>query len=382
MNTGFDTHIAAEALPDAAREAGVPTRSPKLNGMLRQVPIGTEFGQAKFRVINVSPFCLYLFFSWHFHWQAMPDSVAYGALGYIAYAVCWVFVVHFSILGTTVRRTIAATLDQALPALGMYLAGFVAGWVAWVPALGAIGSGLRFGTNYSWLSAAVGGPLMAAAFYLSVDWSSIPAVATGIVLANVLVPLYVVALVKRMEGEKQAFALRAAHFEAATKHDPLTGLLNRAGFADVFTALFAEDGTQQKKTAVLLLDLDGFKAINDACGHAAGDDMLKTVAAALLKCVRGSDKVARLGGDEFGVLLRNAHDARMAETLATRMLDAIQQIPMSRDGLQLGASIGICLLPHADLRTYDDVLKTADRLMYQAKASGKNQFRTLTELSS
>jgi diguanylate cyclase (GGDEF)-like protein len=377
MTTGFEDSTAANA-------SNVPaSASPStLSGMLRQAPIGTEFGQAKFRVVNVSPFCLYLFFSWYFNWQAIPDSVAIGALGYIAYAVCWVFVVHFSLLGVTPRRTIAATLDQALPALGMYLAGFFAGWVAWVPALGAVGSGLRFGTRYSWLSAAVGGPLMAGAFYCSADWSSIPAVATGIVLANVLVPLYVVALVKRMESEKQAFALRAAHFEAATKHDPLTGLLNRAGFADVFTAFLATDAAQQEKTAVLLLDLDGFKAINDACGHAAGDDMLKTVASALLQCVRTSDKVARLGGDEFGILLRNVNDAGAAEGLATRMLDAIQQIPTARNHLQLGASIGICVLPHTDLRTYDDVLKTADHLMYQAKASGKNQFRTLAELSS
>jgi hypothetical protein len=179
---------------------------------LGNAPIGTEFGQAKFRIVNVTPFCLYLFFAWYCQWQVVPASVAFGALGYIAYAVIWVFVVRFSMINVTARRTIAAVLDQALPALGMYLAGFLAGLVAWVPALGSIGSGLRFGTRYTWISSAVGGPLMAAAFFFSPDWHSIPGVASGIVLANVLVPLYVVALVKRMEREKKTFELRAAHF--------------------------------------------------------------------------------------------------------------------------------------------------------------------------
>jgi two-component system sensor histidine kinase RpfC len=166
--------------------------------------IGTEMGQAKFRVVNVTPFCLYLILAWHFHWHRIPWSVAIGAAGYIAYAVLWVFVVRFSLLGVVPRRTLAAMLDQALPALGMYLAGFVAGLVAWVPTLGAIGSGLRFGTRYAWVSAAVGGPLMSAAFYFSPDWHAVASVATGIVLVNVLLPLYVVVLVQRLEQEKAA----------------------------------------------------------------------------------------------------------------------------------------------------------------------------------
>src|SRR4051812_11541124 len=108
---------------DSASDVRASASPSTLSGKLRQGLIGTELGQAKFRVVNVSPFCLYLFFSWYFNWQAIPYSVAIGALGYIAYAVCWVLVVHFSLLGVTPRRTIAATLDQALPALGMYLAG-------------------------------------------------------------------------------------------------------------------------------------------------------------------------------------------------------------------------------------------------------------------
>jgi diguanylate cyclase (GGDEF)-like protein len=204
-----------------------------------------------------------------------------------------------------------------------------------------------------------------------------PGIAAGIVLANVLVPLYVVALVKRIESDKQTFELRAAHFEAATKHDSLTGLLNRQGFADVFVDLLMPDVRQREVSAVLLLDLDGFKAINDACGHAAGDDVLKAVASSLAGCVRRSDKVARLGGDEFGILIRHINDDSNAEWLAGKILGAITQVDTPRNDLRLGASIGICVLPHPDLDTFEDILNAADRLMYEAKAAGKNQFRTL-----
>lgn len=346
-----------------------------------QIEADSEFAQAKLRIFNVTPFCLYLILAWHFNWHTVSVNVVIGAAGYIAYAFLWILVVRFSILHVTTRRTIAAILDQALPALGMYLAGFLAGLVAWVPALGSIGSGLRFGTRYTWLSSIVGGPLMVAAFYFSEDWSTIPAVAGGIVLVNVLVPLYVVAQVKKLEHAKQAFELRAAHFEEATKHDYLTGLLNRTGFADQLEELFKPGVTSGEMNAVLLLDLDGFKAINDACGHAAGDAILKEVALCLTRCVRISDKVARLGGDEFGILLRHIIDEKNAELLVEKMLRAIGDIALVRKDLQLGASVGICVLPHADLRTYEDVLKSADSLMYEAKAAGKNQFCTLSKFA-
>jgi diguanylate cyclase (GGDEF)-like protein len=341
----------------------------------QQSGIGTEIGQAKFRVLNVTPFCLYLVLAWQFGWHRVPLGVAIGAVGYIAYAVIWVFVVRFAVFDTTVRRSIAAILDQALPALGMYLAGFLAGLVAWVPTLGAIGNGLRFGTRYAWLSAAVGGPLMSAAFYFSKDWHSVPGVAAGIVLVNVLLPLYVVVLVKKLEQEKQAFELRAAHFEEATKRDEMTGVLNRAGFADVYRELCSAGAQQRQMCAVLLVDLDGFKSINDACGHDEGDRILKAVAAALMKCVRSSDRVARLGGDEFAILLRHINDEKNAESVAAKILAAMPQ-PVQR-GLALGASIGICVL-QADVLSYEDALKTADLLMYEAKAAGKNQYRLRT----
>lgn len=345
----------------------------------RPVADPSELAQAKLRIVNVSSFCSYLILAWYFDWQAVSGRLAFAAAGYIAYAVLWLPVVRLSLFGATRRRTAAAILDQALPALGMYLAGFLAALVAWVPALGSVGSGLRFGRRYTILSSAVGGPLLALAFYCSAEWHAIPAVAAGIVLCNMILPLYIVHLVQRLEHDKHTFEVRAAHFEAATKQDALTGLLNRTGFADVMDELLAAPPDRQERSAVLLLDLDGFKSINDHCGHAAGDDVLKAVAVALTGCLRVSDNVSRLGGDEFGVSLRHLADTRSAELLAGEMLKAIARVLTPLPGFTLGASIGICVLPHRALRTRDEILDAADGLMYDAKAAGKNQFRVLSD---
>jgi diguanylate cyclase (GGDEF)-like protein len=337
-------------------------------------PVGSEFSQAKLRVMNVAPFCVYLILAWCFHWSTASLSVVIGASGYIAYAVLWVFVVRFSILDTRLRRVLAAIFDQVLPAIGFYLAGFVSGLVAWAPAVGSIGSGVRFGTSYAKLSSAVGGLAISAAFFFSSDWRSVPAVAAGIVLGNVLLPLYVVRLVKRLEEEKHAFERLAEHLEVANKRDPLTGVLNRAGFEDVLQELRAVDALTEK-IAVLILDLDGFKAINDASGHNAGDNVLKAVASVLIDCVRQSDRVARLGGDEFGIVLRHIVSEENAERRAAEILSAIGRVDTSHDELRLGASIGICILPNQHLRTNEEIIEAADRLMYKAKTAGKNQFR-------
>jgi diguanylate cyclase (GGDEF)-like protein len=334
-----------------------------------------EVNQAQFRVVNVSPFCIYLILAWHFHWQQVHTSVVVGAVGYLGYAACWFFIVCRANASSPTRRVIAAVFDQALPALAMYLAGFLAGYVAWVSALGSIGSGLRFGSQYTWLSVAVGAPLMSAAFFLSPEWRSIPEVAAGVVFANVLIPLYAVLLVKRFEERNQTLEQQAAYFEAASKRDALTGLLNRTGFMAALTELHRRAVEQEQKIAVLVLDLDGFKQINDTCGHAAGDDMLKAIATALAEALRDSDRIGRLGGDEFGIVLPNVGKRADVEDLATTLLRAIEGVAAPHLHLGVSASIGACLVTHHRIEDSEQIIAAADRLMYEAKTNGKKQFR-------
>jgi diguanylate cyclase (GGDEF)-like protein len=336
-----------------------------------------ELSQARFRCLNVSPFCLYLVFAGYFHWQHVHTSLAIGAAAYIGYAAVWFFIVCRAHSASPTRRVVAAIFDQALPALGMYLAGFMAGYVAWVSALGAIGSGLRYGSQYTWLSVVVGAPLLSAAFFLSPEWRTIPEVAAGIVLANVLIPLYAVLLVRRFEERNHKLERQAAYFEAASKRDALTGLLNRTGFMCALTELHQRASKQEQRIAVLVLDLDGFKLINDTCGHAAGDEMLKMIAISLAEQLRDSDQIGRLGGDEFGIVLSNVSNRTDVERLATKLLSAASAIKMPHMHLGVSASIGVYLVSHHPVKASEQIIATADGLMYEAKVGGKNQFRLL-----
>ncbi len=150
-------------------------------------------------------------------------------------------------------------------------------------------------------------------------------------------------------------------------HDPLTGLPNRSMLMQRSRRIeaLARDGEQ---TALLMLDLDHFKEINDTLGHHVGDELLRLVAARLLSVMREGDMVARLGGDEFAVLCPGLADVRDADKLATRFLAALAEpFALEQISLHIGASIGIALYPmHAD--SIEQLVQRSDIALYQAKA--------------
>jgi diguanylate cyclase (GGDEF)-like protein len=157
-------------------------------------------------------------------------------------------------------------------------------------------------------------------------------------------------------------------------HDQLTGLANRGLLLHAVTmALFVPLGDRPRDFALLYIDLDGFKAINDTHGHAAGDDVLRTVSQRLKQFTRPGDTVARLGGDEFVMLCLDV-DAARAETLGQQVRAAVQ-VPMTIDGiaLQIGSSIGVLAatdIDHRHLMDAEQVLQAADSAMYIAKRQG------------
>lgn len=156
-------------------------------------------------------------------------------------------------------------------------------------------------------------------------------------------------------------------------HDPLTGLPNRMLFAAHLSHALARAQRYRKNLALLFLDLDGFKAVNDTLGHARGDILLQTVAARLRRHVRESDLVARFGGDEFIILLEDIHDVDAAGQVARNLLEALTlPIPLEQHTASIGASIGISHYPH-DAQDAETLLRHADAAMYQAKALGKNR---------
>jgi diguanylate cyclase (GGDEF)-like protein len=155
--------------------------------------------------------------------------------------------------------------------------------------------------------------------------------------------------------------------------DPLTQLGNRAMFIN-----HAEDAlgdADETMTAVIIIDLDGFKDVNDTYGHAAGDELLKTTAARLNANVRANDTVSRLGGDEFVVLLPRLVDDTIADTVADRILrDLLQPLVVGEVMLSIRASAGIAITRGSG-HDVDEVLREADQALYQAKAEGKGVAR-------
>ncbi|MDT8376123.1 MAG: GGDEF domain-containing protein [Mariprofundaceae bacterium] len=157
-------------------------------------------------------------------------------------------------------------------------------------------------------------------------------------------------------------------------HDHLTGLPNRALFYDRLQQALAHAHRNRKPVALLILDLDHFKPINDELGHEYGDRALVEVAGRLLQCVRATDSVARIGGDEFAIILVDVDSEKAACKTAEKVIAAIgQPLMLKSSRYALGASIGICMaLP--DENDMEGMVSRADSAMYLAKESGKNRY--------
>jgi len=157
-------------------------------------------------------------------------------------------------------------------------------------------------------------------------------------------------------------------------HDVLTGLPNRMLFADRLVLAIAQAKRRQGTMAVMMLDLDGFKSINDTYGHHIGDQLLQSVGDRLTRTLREGDTLSRLGGDEFMVLLPVINEAANSSQIADKILSAFRQPFFCEDNeLFTTASIGIAVYP-GDGEDMDTLTKHADTAMYQAKSMGRNRY--------
>ncbi len=159
-------------------------------------------------------------------------------------------------------------------------------------------------------------------------------------------------------------------------HDELTGLFNRPAVMEYLDEKLADDDTPALGgLAVLLLDLDGFKRVNDSQGHDAGDLLLKQVASRLVHALRDSDYIARLGGDEFLVVIPQVSDRETAARVAEKLIAAIARpYSLGEQDASITTSIGISLFPE-DGRDREVLMKGADLALYQAKDEGRNKAR-------
>jgi diguanylate cyclase (GGDEF)-like protein len=158
-------------------------------------------------------------------------------------------------------------------------------------------------------------------------------------------------------------------------HDTLTGLGNRLLFKEQLEEALQDVSITPYPLAVLFLDLDGFKAVNDTLGHSVGDSLLKSIAAKLRDILSRTDRIARLGGDEFAILQISATQPGSSIALAERIIEIVRQ-PWNIDGhdVVVGASVGIAIAHPGDMNT-ENLLKSADLAMYSAKSDGRGTYR-------
>ena len=185
-------------------------------------------------------------------------------------------------------------------------------------------------------------------------------------------------IVVSVEDTSQQRAIHA-QMEQLAFYDPLTGLENRRLFKDRLEQSIKQVRRSKGVMALLFIDLDGFKYVNDTFGHDVGDKLLVEVAKRLKQCVREEDIVARLGGDEFTVILSNLNDSKSASSVAAKIINALQfPIPIDEQELNISGSIGITVAPD-DSMDANELMRNADLAMYRAKACGRNNSQFYTE---
>jgi diguanylate cyclase (GGDEF)-like protein len=190
--------------------------------------------------------------------------------------------------------------------------------------------------------------------------------------------IFAVLTARRYQDQKLENRRRVAaeqHVRKLAFQDPLTGLANRRQFDEALNAAIAAPPRAGGSHAVFLLDLNGFKQVNDVYGHGVGDEVLTIVAQRLSGAVREGDLVARVGGDEFAILSRHLMGAEAATNIAMRVLHALEEpILAGRKGHQIGSGIGIALIPN-DATTLLEALRKADIALYRAKSERRSALR-------
>lgn len=158
-------------------------------------------------------------------------------------------------------------------------------------------------------------------------------------------------------------------------YDSLTGIANRRLFQEKLEQSLKEAKRYQRKLAIMYMDLDKFKYINDTFGHDVGDELLKQFAKRVQSCLRESDTFARLGGDEFTIILNEIHDEQAALQIGERILSKTQEpLHIGEHVIQTSSSIGISIYP-TDGSTAGELMKNADNALYEVKASGRNRVK-------
>jgi diguanylate cyclase len=268
------------------------------------------------------------------------------------------------------RRVLGAIHDNVAATVWLYQCGPLGALALFVYPFVTVGNGFRYGVRYLAWSGSLGAVGIGVLVVAAPGWAAYGLIGAGVLLSHVVVTVYTGALLGRLRRTQD-------QLEKMATSDALTGLPNRRYFMDRLSHMvLAHD---RPPMACLYLDLDGFKAVNDRCGHRVGDGLLSRVAEEVVRCIRPSDMLARLGGDEFTVVLDGPQSPDHAKRVADRIIRAVEAID-AIDGhpVDVSVSIGISFIPAGQLGRpvlSEELLRAADEAMYVAKRSGKGSYR-------
>lgn len=324
--------------------------------------LGTERGQAIARLCWTATLAVFLIvtFPRFRHYDEYPIALVMLFVHGI-FATVVLYLVKKKIAIGRRRLVCSVVFDQACLGATLFLTGEITAPFVMVTLVLTFGSGLRYGREYAVLSSTIGSASVVLLFTNSPYWMQHADLAIGLAAAIMLIPFYVF----RLTDERAVFM----------RTDGMTGLWNRVAFDELLTTVCLGSSKGSSSGAVVVLDLDGFKTINDEQGHPVGDAVLQHAAYALSVELSPFGTVARIGGDEFGVIVVELNSAHALEAALGRFLAGAAQVG-NKFGSPLSASIGVYYFNTETPPSPKIMYKAADSLMYQSKALGKSQIQT------
>jgi diguanylate cyclase (GGDEF)-like protein len=336
---------------------------------------GAELGQAKTRLIctfiGLCGFGVVALFT------GLPAGIVATAIVFPLYALAYLVLVRRHPVPSRGRRGFAVMMDTLANVYIAYFGGVFAAYVGFM-FLVTIGWGLRFGRHYLFLATGITVLGMLCILFVSPYWQENQLFGASIIFGLMANTVNASVLLGRIAEANRQLAEKIEEVSRLARQDQLTKLPNRPYFHDRLGQMLAVAARSGHQVALLLFDIDGFKAVNDTLGHEAGDRLLREIADRVGRRVRQADTFARVGGDEFVILMDIVHDKSDAVPVAETVVATIAEIAMfDEHGLRVGASVGIACSGSVATRerVADELLIQADRAMYEAKRAGKGRYK-------
>ncbi len=323
-----------------------------------------------------------IFFLYRYAFAGSSEAGISGAI-----LVCAIFIL-FSILllarimarpsPAPARRIVGMVADFITISIQMHLVGEPASVFAFVYLWVIIGNGLRYGSRFLYLAMALGISSYVWMVLTTPYWMTHWYTAIGMLLSLILLPAYFASLLRQISAAHLDSAKLAEQLRRMAQHDTLTDLPNRRLFMESLGHAIAQADGRGERLALLFVDLDGFKQINDSLGHQSGDALLRTIGARLRSSVCEGALVARLGGDEFVVILGAINRYRVVSEAHKIISTVGSEIELAGARVSVTCSIGIAIYPDHG-QTIDTLFEAADAAMHTAKRSGKNCYHIETD---